>query len=122
MKVNKILISAIVSLLVSCTTEQEKYAAISGEWNAAAWLVRGQPSDKNLSNVYFRFNQNKTYQSQLGAQKESGTFRIKGDYLYTQAPDRLEIMVKISKLTSDTLVLDMNNAGQEETLILVRKK
>lgn len=108
-------------LLAACNQPEEYYQKIYGKWKAADWLVNAQSAGKNLTNVSFQFNPDKTYQSQLGAKGESGTFKLKSEYLYTQAEGQLEIVVKVVKLSADSLVLDMNNAGQSETLILVRE-
>ena len=117
-----VLVFALAIMLSPCANDDERYKAIKGEWNAAEWLVTGKPSNKNIQDIRFHFNEDNTYRSQLGASAEKGTFRIQGDYLYTKAENRLEIMVKIRKLTNDSLVLDMNNSGQEETLILIREQ
>ena len=41
--------------------------------------------------------------------------------LFTTALKQNEIMVKIMKLTKDSLVFDMNRGGQPETLTLLKK-
>ncbi|MDZ4845222.1 MAG: hypothetical protein SH857_06695 [Chitinophagales bacterium] len=113
---------AILLLLFSaCSQPEEYYQKIYGKWKAADWLVNGQSAGKNITNVSFQFNADKTYQSKLGAKGENGIFKLKSEYLYTTAEGQLEIMVKIAKLTADSLVLDMNNAGQSETLLLVKE-
>lgn len=106
---------------LACNEPVEPYQKISGKWKAADWLVRGKPAGKNLSNVWFQFNVDKTYQSQLGSQNEKGTYKLKGDYLYTRADGQLEILVKVSRPSADTLVLEMNNSGSDETLVLVKE-
>ena len=40
--------------------------------------------------------------------------------LFTKPAGEKEIMVKIAKLTGDSLIFDMNRSGQSETLILTR--
>ncbi len=42
--------------------------------------------------------------------------------LFTRPADQQEIMVKIAKLTMDTLIFDMNRSGQTELLTLRRDK
>lgn len=111
----------LLSLVTACNDPTEdNYRAITGKWQAADWLVNGRPSGKNIKNVSFQFSDDKTYSSRLGAVTENGIYRIEKNYLYTQAENQMEILVKITKLTADSLTLGMNNAGQEETLILVK--
>jgi hypothetical protein len=46
---------------------------------------------------------------------------LRDDKLFTTADDQLEVMVLVSKLTKDSLVIDMNRSGQPETLTLIKK-
>ena len=41
--------------------------------------------------------------------------------LFTKPEGQAEIMVKISKLTNDSLVFDMNRGGTVEVLTLLKK-
>jgi hypothetical protein len=41
--------------------------------------------------------------------------------LFTKPGNQQEIMVKIKKLSDDTLIFDMNRSGQTELLTLVRE-
>jgi hypothetical protein len=61
-----------------------------------------------------------TYTAAYGEQKETGTYRLEGKKLYTTAADKIEKVVKIAKISSDSLTLDMNRVGQNEQLILVK--
>jgi hypothetical protein len=46
---------------------------------------------------------------------------VDGDKLYTHAEGQQEIMVKIIKLTADSLTFDMNRGGVSEKLFLKRE-
>ncbi|MDB5226271.1 MAG: hypothetical protein JWN78_464 [Bacteroidota bacterium] len=107
-------------LAISCN-EGEKKALLTGEWRGAEWLINGHASAYDVNQVYFNFGKDDRYNSDFGGDKEKGSYIIRDDKLYTTPDDELEIMVKIEKLTKDSLVFDMNRSGQSEKLTLVRK-
>ena len=101
-----------------------------GTWNGVDWRVQGKSSGRDASSVTFVFAPEiggkedsgaGTYIAAYGSQKEKGSFKIKGDKLFTTAEDKIEKVVRIAKITADTLVLGMNRVGQEEELVLVEK-
>ena len=51
---------------------------------------------------------------------ENGKYYITNNELYTTPDGGTKMMVKITKLTQDSLVFDMNRGGQAETLTLLR--
>ena len=94
---------------------------IIGEWDATEWLVRGEPSESNASGSAFTFNDKGDYTFKHGGNIEKGTYKVENDMLFTTPDKQEEIMVKIEKLTKDSLVFGMNRGGQEEILTLIRK-
>lgn len=100
-----------------------------GTWNGVEWKVQGKTAgDRNASSVYFVFEAQGSdaakgrYIAAYGDQKERGEFKLKGDKLYTTGDeDKIEKVVRVVKLTADTLVLDMNRMGTSEELVLVEK-
>lgn len=70
-----------------------------------------------VESVSFDFN-GEVYSAKLGQKDEVGSFRIDADKLYTTADGQKEIMVKIMKLTPDSLVFEMNRGGVQEVLTL----
>ena len=110
-------------LLISCNnaeTENNKKMII-GNWSVSEWLIEGKASDRVNTNPAFSFDDKGNYHFDYAANKEEGTYKIENDMLYTTAAKKLEIMVKIAKITKDSLVLDMNNNGQAEEMTLLRK-
>ena len=96
-------------------------ALLVGEWKGAEWVIKGKPSGRDAREVRFNFEQSLNYTASYGEQKETGTYRIDGKKLYTTAEDKIEKVVSIENISSDSLVLGMNRVGQEEQLILVKQ-
>jgi hypothetical protein len=107
--------------LYSCSNS--KYSSlIVGNWQGVEWLVNGNPSANDAKATSFIFTFTKEYTYENSGVIEKGSYKVVSDKLYTTPYDQLEIMVRIAKLTADSLVFDMNRAGQNETLVLIRKK
>lgn len=107
-------------ILVGCTTnENEK--KIVGNWSGLQWLVNGQPSNFDVQSTHFGFDGKGGYTYEYLGNKEKGTYKVENDMLFTTPDKEQEMMVKIAKLTADTLVFDMNRSGQSEMLTLIRK-
>ena len=107
--------------LLSCNTNSENNKLIIGIWTGAEWLVNGKPSDLNAQDTHFMFNDKGEYSYEYSGNKEKGKYIIEKDMLFTTPTGEQEIMVKIIKLTKDSLVFDMNRGGQPESLTLIRK-
>ena len=107
--------------LFSCNNNSEKNKLIVGNWSGTEWLVNGKPSELDGRNAHFTFNDKGEYTFEYLENKEKGTFKIENDMLFTTPLNQQEIMVRIIKLTKDSLVFDMNRGGQPETLTLIRK-
>ena len=120
-KSTSLLLGLVISLwLISCThSDNEKL--IAGNWQGAEWLVNGQPSERNVQQTAFKFDGKNQYSFDYGNTKETGTYKIENDMLFTTPKGQNEMMVKILKLTKDSLVFDMNRGGTPETLTLLRK-
>ena len=122
MKRSNLIIRAIpfLLLLVSCGNSENKKLII-GNWTGTEWLVDGKPSDLDAKGTYFTFNDKGEYTYEYSGNKEKGTYIIEKDMLFTTPKGEHEMMVKIVKLTKDSLVFDMNRGGQPESLTLLRK-
>jgi hypothetical protein len=107
-------------LLISCNNSENKKLII-GSWSGTEWLVNGKPSNLNTKGTYFTFNDKGEYTYEYSGNKEKGTYIIDKDQLFTTPTGEQEMMVKIIKLTKDSLVFDMNRGGQPESLTLLRK-
>lgn len=108
-------------LLGSCSNS-EYYKDISGNWECVSWINKTKEIDKCRNNVRFEFQQDKSYNSELGNSKDSGYFKILNDMLYITPKGKMEFAVKITKLNNDTLEFLMNQAGDEEILTLIKVK
>jgi hypothetical protein len=106
--------------LVSCNNS-ENNKLIIGNWHATQWLVNGKPSNRNVESTHFTFNDKGQYTYEYAGTKETGTYKIENDMLFTTPANQQEMMVKITKLTPDSLIFDMNRSGQPEVLTLLRK-
>jgi Lipocalin-like domain len=115
------LIIAFLLLMLSCNNNSENNKLIIGNWSGAEWLVNGNPSDMNAKDTHFTFNDKGEYTFEYAGNKEKGTYKIENDMLFTTPVDEHEIMVKIIRLTKDSLIFDMNRGGQPETLTLLKK-
>lgn len=117
------------TLLFACKSEPKFNPELMvGTWNGTDWKVKGKSSGRDASTVNFVFapftgdDASGTYMAAYGSQKETGSYKIDGDRLYTTAEDKIEKVVRIINLNADTLVLGMNRMGQEEELVLVVAK
>jgi Lipocalin-like domain len=109
-------------LFSACNTENKNGALIIGKWQGTAWLVNGQPSSNNAAQTTFTFNDKNLYTFDYAGTVEKGTYKIDHQSLYTTADKQQEMMVYVEKLTTDSLIFNMNRGGQAETLILVKAK
>ena len=109
-----------VLLLLSCS-KSENSKLIIGNWSGTEWLVNGKPSDLDALGTHFTFTDKGEYTYEYSGNKETGTWIIEKDMLFTTPKGEHEMMVKIIKLTKDSLVFDMNRGGQPESLTLLRK-
>ncbi|MES1217653.1 MAG: lipocalin family protein, partial [Bacteroidota bacterium] len=101
-------------LLISCS-KSENSKLIIGNWSGTEWLVNGKPSDLDALGTHFTFNDKGEYTYEYSGNKENGTWIIEKDMLFTTPKGEHEMMVKIIKLTKDSLVFDMNRGGQPES-------
>lgn len=114
-----ILLAGSFLLLPGCQND-EAGKLLTGTWRGVEWRVEGNITRRDVQSVTFLFEENGTYAATFGSQQEAGTWRLEGDKLYTHAEGQVQKMVRLPRLTADTLVMDMNRAGTAETLVLVR--
>ena len=106
--------------LAGCVKDLGYKQAIQGSWQGVQWTVENKPDGRDATSVKFTFTDS-NYKAVLGARDEAGSFRVDGDKLYTHAEGQQEIMVKIIKLTADSLTFDMNRGGVSEKLFLKKE-
>ena len=119
MKTRNCFFAIVVILFTSCAnTENNK--KIIGKWAGTEWLVNNAPSNLDASKASFNFDDKGNYSFNYAGTKEEGTYKVENDMLFTKPTNQQEIMVKIFKLTTDSLIFDMNRSGQAERLTLRR--
>jgi hypothetical protein len=106
--------------LFACT-DSGSDAQITGEWQGVSWIVNGETSDRDASQVTFSFEPTGTYSGAFGTQEEAGTYRVEGNKLYTHAEEQAEKMVEVALSGTDTLRMKMNRAGTPEELVLIKE-
>ena len=119
-------LTALFVLLLSvsaCKSDKEK--AIVGKWNADNLVECDDvvPIVANLVNIEFNSDDRYIFNSTLNIHEE-GTYKIKKNHLFLQDKIRdkaVEKIVLITKLTSDSLVLEMNFKGKEQWLTFVKE-
>lgn len=126
MKMKKILSCILVVIVFTCVTigcdtnTNNNENLLSGNWQAVGWTDANNKTLEQTSNVKFTFGGGK-YNYQNNEINEKGTYKVENDMLFTTAEGENEMMVKIIKITKDSLILGMNRAGQIEFLSLVKK-
>jgi heat shock protein HslJ len=107
-------------VFIACTDTKNNQLII-GKWKGAQWESNGKTLDRNVTSTYFSFDEKGTYSFENNGNIEAGTYKVENDNLFTKPKNQQEMMVKITKLTGDSLVFDMNRSGMAETLTLVKK-
>lgn len=121
MKTTFFFFSLLVIIIAGCSnTENNK--KIIGNWAGTEWLVNDAPSSLKPEEAFFMFDNNGKYSFEYAGNKEVGTYKVENDMLFTKPENQQEIMVKIFKLTTDSLVFDMNRSGANERLTLRKNK
>ena len=92
---------------------------LQGQWQGAQWIVEGQSDQIDASTAVFTFEPDGKYTYNDAV--ESGTYFMSNNELFTTPAGGIKMMVKVQKLTQDSLVFNMNRGGQSETLTLIRK-
>jgi hypothetical protein len=106
-------------IITSCQQTIDK-SMLVGEWKGAQWLIEGQTANYDATSTYFSFQNEGAYTYRYTDMEEKGTYYINGNELFTTPDGGVKMMVKIEKLTSDSLVMNMNRGGTSETLTLIR--
>jgi hypothetical protein len=122
MKILPLCLVSILGFLCACSTaDKETELLLQGRWDGDSWFVEDQLKNYDMSRIYFEFRDGNRYDARLGDSFEKGTYRVYGDKLYTQNGAAAQIVTNIQKVTTDSLVINMNRGGQREQLILTRK-
>lgn len=116
----------ILSLLITCVLvacgDTTNNKMIIGTWEATEWLVNGTPAPSYTENTSFTFGEDGKYVYRHRNQEEKGTYKVENDMLFTKPDGELEMMVRITKLTADSMRFYMERGERPEELTLLRKK
>ena len=110
----------IIVFMTSCFQKLDEKLLL-GEWHGAEWLVEGQTADYDATSALFTFDEKGKYSYNYAGSGETGKYHVSGNELFTTPEGGIQMMVKIQKLTPDSLVMLMNRGGTSETLTLVKK-
>ena len=95
-----------------------------GTWKLYGLTESGQKQNVDLKNFEFKFNADGSYHFHGSSQMvETGTYRTEGDKLYTTDTSRqnaLEKVVRVVKLSKDSMNFEMNNSGIPMEFLMVR--
>ena len=92
---------------------------LHGKWKGVSMSEKGKKVDKGADKIEFNFFPNGTYSYEITGHKEAGTFKTFEDKLYTTDTlnsSRIEKVVQVANLTTDSLFINMNNAGISQQL------
>jgi len=105
----------------SCS-ENEHSKTIIGQWKGIQWESTDHSIAHDPSTVEFDFNSNGTYRYRYHSYSETGKYKVEHNMLFTTPEGGREMMVYIQKLNQDTLIFQMNRAGNTEHLSLVKQE
>ncbi len=113
------IISCLIFLFIACNAKWDK-AFLLGNWDSVEWtqLDSGQKINNTLS---FEFADDGEYVLDYGTELEKGKYWIAGEYLHTVETGKAEKKVRITQLSKDTMIFEMNRAGYLEEVILVKR-
>lgn len=117
----KIIPILFIAMVLSSCNEESKKPLLIGQWQGVSWTLRDKETGRDAKSVTFVFANEDKYSASFGTLSEGGTYRLSKDMLYTTGENKIEKMVKLSKITADTIIMEMNRMGDAEELVLVKK-
>lgn len=121
MKMRSILFMLFVSLMFACAPESVyNEEDLKGTWHCYQWDTNGDVESISKGTANFKFEDGEYYYKG-GAHQEKGSWKLKGEMLVTQVEGLLQKEVEISRLSNDTLILDMVDNGVPMTMYLVKE-
>ena len=101
--------------------DSENKKLILGHWTGIEWLDNSGNAGYNAADAAFTFGEDGRYTFSYQNTQEKGDYFISNSQLYTTPDGGIKMMVRVTRLTQDTMVFEMNRGGQPERLTLVRK-
>jgi hypothetical protein len=110
-KLLPLLLLFLSSLLISCEENLYEDKEFVGKWYCVEYVEMGEAQKLMGDHIVFDFHEDNTYNYKGGTYKESGTWRIKGNLMYTKREETLEKKVQIEDKTEKSVTLIMNDNG-----------
>lgn len=117
MKYRLPILLTIICFIFSCN--KLDHTLLHGKWKGVTISEKGKKVDKGAEQAEFNFYPNGTYTYEISYHKEAGKFRTLEDKLYTTDTlneSRIEKVVQVATLTSDSLFIKMNDKGVSQIL------
>lgn len=118
---NQIFLFITLAFLLSCSGNKSG-ERISGTWKCVQWTRGDGIKTADVSGIVFRFHPDYTYYSRIRSAEDSGSYSFIDSNLHVRPAGKMEMAVKILKLTPDSLVFLMNSGGIRETMTLLKEK
>lgn len=113
----------LIFILTACQPYSE--AELYGEWKIIELTEEGDSLAVDLNELGFQFKENGRYHFQSTLKyEEAGTYRLDGPFLFstdTTQESTTEKAVEILQLSGDTLILLMQEAGKDRSMILKKE-
>src|SRR5688500_6827908 len=119
---NSLSILLCIFLITACNLMVTDDKLIFGKWVGTEWISEGVPTGYDPQEASFTFEESGDYIFQYGGNIEKGKFTYSNKQLFTTPEDGIRMMVKVAKLTNETLIMDMNRGGQAERLTLIKQE
>jgi len=125
MKLKDLLLLILVIFLSFSSCSELDTTMLHGKWKGHQMLEHGKVIDTGAELASFEFDANGVYHYEIAHHKEAGHYRTLEDKLYTTDTidsRRLEKVVRVALLTSDSLHIQMNKGGIDQLLKCFKEK
>lgn len=110
-KIMPLLLLFASTLLISCEENLYKDSEFYGKWYCVEYIEMGESQKLLGDQIVFDFYSDNSYDYKGGSYTEKGTWRIKGNLMYTQKENSLEKKVEIEDKTPTSVSFKMNDNG-----------
>ena len=117
--ISTLVVLGIILITAACGGKYSE-SDMLGTWKVNDWKVESSGKAIN-SQMDMTFEADGKYAIDYGSKKEAGKYWLSGEYLHTVAEGKSEMSVRIMKLSSDSLELQMNRGGQLERVLLLHQ-
>ena len=122
MKKNQTIAFLICVLFAAVGCKENPYKAeILGSWSVDLWILE-KSAQEVFNTMDFTFHEDDTYHVNYGTETESGKYWFVDDKLFTQETGNKQKSVKLMRLENDTMIIQMNRAGDLERVFLLKNK